>query len=188
MLDAEINIEDYFPLVGGIVNSYLPSLKALGIDYEDAFQTGCVGLVKALKIFDAKKAAFSTIATKAVRAELVETFRYYNRQMRSGCNNQMSLDYEVNNGTQRWTIADFFPSKTDVETDAIADVTLDYIASTFQGKRRRIFNFLRYKQATSTEVQKTFNLTNGALQCDLNAIRRTTREVWYGVKNKKAAH
>lgn len=181
------NIESYFPLVGSIVSRLLPCIIALGIEYEDAFQIGCLGLTKALKAYDPAKGAFSTIATMAIEYELKDSFRYYNRKSRRGCNKHVSLDADILEGS-RDTHSMFHGSPDNVELKAITPIMMDVMASRFKGKRLAIFNLIRYQGATSSEVQKAFNLTNGALHCDLRSIRTTARELWFGLEKKKAAH
>lgn len=68
-----INIEDHFGLVHKIVNKYFKRTNLY--EYDDLFQVGCIGLVKASKKFDESRGKFSTIATHCITNELRHHFR-----------------------------------------------------------------------------------------------------------------
>lgn len=45
-------------------------------DYEDIFQIGCIGLIKAGKTFDeSKNIKFSTYATTCIKQEILKSFQ-----------------------------------------------------------------------------------------------------------------
>lgn len=60
----------------GLVHSIAARFKGRGIDYEDLFQNGCVGLIKAVDNFDESKGfAFSTYAVPVIMGEIKRIFR-----------------------------------------------------------------------------------------------------------------
>lgn len=60
----------------GLVHSCAQRFKGRGIDYDDLFQAGCVGLVKASERFDAKLGyKFSTYAVPNILGEIKQLFR-----------------------------------------------------------------------------------------------------------------
>lgn len=65
-------IEDNIGLVHSIANRF----RGRGTDYEDLFQSGCIGLIKAVDNFDASKGfAFSTYAVPVIMGEIRRIFR-----------------------------------------------------------------------------------------------------------------
>lgn len=67
-----IDIESHF----GLVHSCCQRFRGRGIEYDDLFQTGCIGLTKAAKKFDFKRGVrFSTYATPVILGELKGMFR-----------------------------------------------------------------------------------------------------------------
>lgn len=61
----------------GLVHSCVKRFVGRGIDYEDMFQTGCVGLVKAAVKFDSSRGfQFSTYAVPVIIGEIKGMFRY----------------------------------------------------------------------------------------------------------------
>lgn len=60
----------------GLVHSIANRFRGRGVDYEDLFQNGCVGLIKAVDNFDESKGfAFSTYAVPVIMGEIKRIFR-----------------------------------------------------------------------------------------------------------------
>jgi len=60
----------------GLVHSIANRFKGRGADYEDLFQAGCLGLIKAVDNFDESKGfAFSTYAVPVIMGEIKRIFR-----------------------------------------------------------------------------------------------------------------
>ncbi|MBR2099822.1 MAG: sigma-70 family RNA polymerase sigma factor [Eubacterium sp.] len=60
----------------GLVHSIANRFKGRGAEYEDLFQAGCVGLIKAVDNFDESKGfAFSTYAVPVIMGEIKRIFR-----------------------------------------------------------------------------------------------------------------
>lgn len=65
-------IEDNIGLVHSIANRF----RGRGTDYEDLFQSGCIGLIKAVDNFDESRGfAFSTYAVPVIMGEIRRIFR-----------------------------------------------------------------------------------------------------------------
>lgn len=68
----EILIEQNYPLVKSVIKRYLNK----GVDYDDLFQLGCVGFVKAINNFDTKfDVKFSTYAVPMIAGEVKRFLR-----------------------------------------------------------------------------------------------------------------
>lgn len=60
----------------GLVHSIANRFRGRGADYEDLYQAGCVGLIKAVDNFDQSKGfAFSTYAVPVIMGEIKRIFR-----------------------------------------------------------------------------------------------------------------
>lgn len=60
----------------GLVHSVAKRFKGRGVDYEDLFQSGCIGLIKAVDHFDEEKGfQFSTYAVPVIMGEIKRVFR-----------------------------------------------------------------------------------------------------------------
>lgn len=60
----------------GLVHSIANRFRGRGVEYDDLFQNGCVGLIKAVDNFDKSRGfAFSTYAVPVIMGEIKRTFR-----------------------------------------------------------------------------------------------------------------
>ena len=60
----------------GLVHSCCSKFKGRGVEYEDMFQAGCIGLIKAVKGFDESRGLmFSTYAVPVILGEIKRIFR-----------------------------------------------------------------------------------------------------------------
>ncbi|MCR4925875.1 MAG: sigma-70 family RNA polymerase sigma factor [Clostridiales bacterium] len=60
----------------GLVHSCANKFRGRGVEYDDLYQAGCVGLIKAVDGFDAEKGfAFSTYAVPVILGEIKRIFR-----------------------------------------------------------------------------------------------------------------
>ncbi len=72
MPEPSIHAEEHI----GLVHTCAKRFKGRGIEYDDLFQAGCVGLVKASENFDAERGyCFSTYAVPVILGEIRKLFR-----------------------------------------------------------------------------------------------------------------
>ena len=70
------NREDFVERNVGLVRALVPRFLGRGIEYDDLFQAGCMGLVKAADNFDASRGfKFSTYAVPVILGEMRRLFR-----------------------------------------------------------------------------------------------------------------
>lgn len=71
-LEKTVNIEEHL----GLVHSCAQRFRGRGVEYDDIFQSGCIGLTKAAKKFDFSKGfQFSTYAVPVILGEIKALFR-----------------------------------------------------------------------------------------------------------------
>lgn len=76
MLKADINRDSFIEENLRLVHSLCHRFKGRGIEYDDLFQAGCVGLVKAVDAFDGGRGlCFSTYAVPVILGEIRRLFR-----------------------------------------------------------------------------------------------------------------
>lgn len=72
-------IESHLSLVHHIAKRFLAAARHRGIDYDDLFSTGCIGLIKAYDNFDdGRGCAFTTYAVPVISGEILRMFRHGN--------------------------------------------------------------------------------------------------------------
>jgi RNA polymerase sporulation-specific sigma factor len=73
-------IEQALPLVRFVVKRYLNKARMQGIEFDDLFNTGCIGLIKAIDRFDPNLGfKFTTYAVALIRGEIHRYLRDFRR-------------------------------------------------------------------------------------------------------------
>ena len=76
MVKAEINREEFIKQNLGLVHSICRRFAGRGLEYDDLYQAGCMGLVKAVDAYDFERGfAFSTYAVPVIMGEVRRLFR-----------------------------------------------------------------------------------------------------------------
>ncbi len=76
MCDAAVTREEFIEQNLLLVHSLCKRFSGKGIEYDDLYQAGCVGLVKAVDAFDASRGlCFSTYAVPVILGEIRRLFR-----------------------------------------------------------------------------------------------------------------
>lgn len=76
MVKSKLEKEEFVRQNLGLVHSCAHRLKGRGIEYDDLFSSGCMGLVKAIDAFDEERGVkFSTYAVPVILGEMRRLFR-----------------------------------------------------------------------------------------------------------------
>ncbi len=76
MVEAAVSREEFIKNNLGLVHSICRRFTGRGIEYDDLYQAGCMGLVKAVDAFDQSRGfAFSTYAVPVIMGEVRRLFR-----------------------------------------------------------------------------------------------------------------
>lgn len=116
-------ITDNLKFVYYIVHKYFSNC---GIEYDDLFQVGCIGLIKAANNFDeSKKIKFTSFAATCITNEIRMLLRKNKNHI-----SEISIDAEIKNGdddNSKITFEDQLPDKVDIEEEIISKSELNNI-------------------------------------------------------------
>jgi RNA polymerase sporulation-specific sigma factor len=140
----------------GIVFSVMQNLS-IPVNDEDMFQTGIVGLLKAINTFDSSKGYnFSTYAFTVVRNELLMSFRKSKKSVRAA----FSLDDNVDIGNgESVPYAELMADGRDHEKDVINSMLVQQIFGTLNFREKRIFIMFFVENKTQCEISKEMKLS-----------------------------
>ena len=112
----EILIEKY----KGLVKNKAKTYYITGADSEDVVQEGMIGLFKAIRSFDvSKQAAFKTFADTCVNSQIISAIKKANRKRHKPLNESVSLNKEVDEGTQDISVGDILQASMDNDPEAL---------------------------------------------------------------------
>ena len=81
MTDLRDEKQDLIENNYGLVHSCANKFRGRGVEYDDLFQAGCIGLIKAADKFDSSRGfAFSTYAVPVILGEIKRIFRVWRRK------------------------------------------------------------------------------------------------------------
>ncbi len=110
----------------GLVHSCAKKFKGKGIEYDDLFQAGCMGLVKAADNFDSKRGfKFSTYAVPVILGEIKGLFRKNSSVKISRSIKDLSLKVnrvcdELRKSTEQEPTVSEIAKKLNVDTESVA--------------------------------------------------------------------
>lgn len=112
----EILIEKY----KGLVKNKAKTYYITGADSEDVVQEGMIGLFKAIRSFDvSKQTAFKTFADTCVNSQIISAIKKANRKRHKPLNESVSLNKEVDDGSQDISVGDILQASMDNDPEAL---------------------------------------------------------------------
>lgn len=161
----------------GIVFSVMQNL-GVPVNDEDMFQTGILGLLKAINTFDSSKGyKFSTYAFPTVRNELLMAFRKSKRSVIVA----FSLDdnADIGNG-ESVPYAEMIADGKDYEEDVVNSMLAQQIFERLSQREKRIFEMAFVENKTQCEIASELGIS----QAQISRIIRRVGKKRKGRKKK----
>jgi RNA polymerase sporulation-specific sigma factor len=140
----------------GIVFSVMRNLSIPVFD-EDMFQTGVIGLLKAINTFDASRGCkFSTYAFPIVRNELFMAFRKNRKSVKAA----FSLDdnADIGNG-KSVSYAEVITDGKDYEENVVNSILVQQIFKRLGLREKHIFTMFFVENRTQCEISKALGIS-----------------------------
>ncbi len=91
----------YEPVISYYAKKYSSYTDGKGIDYNDLYQEGLIGLMQAIDKFkEQKDIKFSTFAFLCIKRKIISLVRDVNRKKHSALNDSYSIDYKQEDDTR----------------------------------------------------------------------------------------
>ena len=90
-------IEKYSHLVEMLAKKYIKNNSNLGLEYDDLYQEGMIGVLKALDDYDENNTLFYTYASLCAKREMDKVLLYYKRKKHMILNESVSLNQKIDN-------------------------------------------------------------------------------------------
>lgn len=170
-------IKKYSNLVCMIAKKYLRAYKNIGLEYDDLFQEGMMGVVKALNDYNASDTIFYTYASLCARREMEKVIKAQTRKKRMTLNNAVSINRCVGN-SEDLLIEDIIASNYNLEEEYEA-------YDRYKKILERRFDFelidssileLKVNGFSIREIANLLELTYKAVDYRLRKIRKTIKK------------
>ena len=157
----------------GIVFSVMKNL-GIHLTDEDMFQTGIIGLLKAINTFDASKGyQFSTYAFSIVRNELLMEFRKSKRSVMAA----FSLDdnADIGNG-ESVPYAEMIADGKDYEENVVNSMLTQQIFERLEAREKHIFTMFFVESRTQSEISKALGISQSYVSRIISSMGKMKRK------------
>lgn len=157
----------------GIVFSVMKNLN-IPLTDEDMFQTGIIGLLKAINTFDASKGyQFSTYAFPIVRNELLMAFRKSKRSVVAA----FSLDdnADIGNG-ESVPYAEMIADGKDYEENVVNSMLAQQIFERLESREKHIFTMFFVESRTQSEISKALGISKSYVSRIISSMGKMKRK------------
>lgn len=157
----------------GIVFSVMKNLS-IPLTDEDMFQTGIIGLLKAINTFDTSKGyQFSTYAFLIVRNELLMAFRKSKRSVIVA----FSLDdnADIGNG-ESVPYAEMIADGKDYEENVVNSMLAQQIFERLESREKHIFTMFFVESRTQSEISKALGISQSYVSRIISSMGKIKRK------------
>lgn len=157
----------------GIVFSVMKNL-GIHLTDEDMFQTGIIGLLKAINTFDTSKGyQFSTYAFLIVRNELLMAFRKSKRSVIAA----FSLDdnADIGNG-ESVPYAEMIADGKDYEENVVNSMLAQQIFERLESREKHIFTMFFVESRTQSEISKALGISQSYVSRIISSMGKMKRK------------
>lgn len=157
----------------GIVFSVMKNLR-IPLTDEDMFQTGIIGLLKAINTFDTSKGyQFSTYAFLIVRNELLMAFRKSKRSVIVA----FSLDdnADIGNG-ESVPYAEMIADGKDYEENVVNSMLAQQIFERLESREKHIFTMFFVENRTQSEISKALGISQSYVSRIISSMGKMKRK------------
>lgn len=157
----------------GIVFSVMKNLS-IPLTDEDMFQTGIIGLLKAINTFDTSKGyQFSTYAFPIVRNELLMAFRKSKRSVVAA----FSLDDNADIGKGEIVpYAEMIADGKDYEENVVNSMLAQQIFESLGSREKHIFTMFFVESRTQSEISKALGISQSYVSRIISSMGKIKRK------------
>lgn len=157
----------------GIVFSVMKNLS-IPLTDEDMFQTGIIGLLKAINTFDTSKGyQFSTYAFLIVRNELLMAFRKSKRSVMAAFS--LDDDADIGNG-ESVPYAEMIADGKDYEENVVNSMLAQQIFERLESREKHIFTMFFIENRTQSEISKALGISQSYVSRIISSMGKMKRK------------
>ena len=157
----------------GIVFSVMKNLR-IPLTDEDMFQTGTIGLLKAINTFDTSKGyQFSTYAFSIVRNELLMAFRKSRRSVMAAFS--LDDDADIGNG-ESVPYAEMIADGKDYEENVVNSMLAQQIFESLGSREKHIFTMFFVESRTQSEISEALGISQSYVSRIISSMGKMKRK------------
>lgn len=174
----KILYDKYKPIVNIKVNKYKLLGKRVGLEENDLFQEGMIGLIEATNSYkDNKSSAFSSFANICIERQILKILSYANRKKHTYLNDSFSLDVSIDDKGR--TLSDIIKGSIDpsikIEKDEEQKKLYDMVEKDLSDFEKSVFE-LKMLGLEYNEIANLLNKSYKSIDTALQRIRLKIRK------------
>ncbi|XOS91834.1 sigma-70 family RNA polymerase sigma factor [Brevibacillus laterosporus] len=159
--DVNTLVQNHLSFVHFILKKYYPRA---GFDYDDFFQIGCIGLVKAAQRFDATLGfKFTTYSAYWIENELKKAIRWQKAVKRTGHVISMESENEDGNGS----LVDLLATYDSVEEEVEASLLFNEFI-----RKEPVITKLALQGYTQMEIGRKLGISQGLVSQKMQSMKK----------------
>ncbi len=172
--------DKYKPIVDLKAKKYLKYGKKMGLEYEDLYQEGMLGLSEAIASFNQEKnAQFKTFANLCMERQIFSLLKKANRKKHALLNDSVSLDEKINEDEN--TLLDIFFEKGTNPSELYEykegkKVLFEKIYSILTPLEKEVFD-LKINNFDYNEISQLLNKSYKSVDSSIQRIRIKVRKI-----------
>lgn len=175
----EIIIQKYKPIIKLIASKYIHYTKSCGIDENDLYQEGLIGLNNAIKTYDQNSSMFYTYAKVCIERQIISLTRTVTRQKNEHLNKSFSLDiYDDEKGLNLYEAIADSQSETGLSTmiqkENIEEINL-LIENNLSELEKKVL-LLKVEAMNYDEISETLNISKKSIDNTVQRIKTKLRD------------
>lgn len=176
----ELIFKKYNPIIEYYAKKYLPLVSNKGIDYNDLYQEGLIGLNSAIEGYrDQKDIKFSTFAFICIKRRIFSAIRIASRKKHSILNDSYSIEDNIN--SDNMTYYDVISDDEDNIEDKIINKEMKEefnkrLNTDLTSFEREVYN-LRINGFSYEEIAKALDKTIKSIECTISRIKIKLRKI-----------
>ena len=176
----DILLKKYSYIINVVIKKYIMASLKLGIEYNDLYQEGLIGLLNAINNFkEQKDIKFSTFAFLCIKRKILTAVKNANRKKHSILNESYSLDYKQDDDIRS------FDNTLSTTYGGLEDVLVSKEDSEYFNRRlnddltdfERMVYDLRINDFTYEEIAQTLGKTQKSIERTLDRIRIKIKDI-----------
>lgn len=180
---TNILYDKYKKIIDMKVNKYKTLGKRVGLEYNDLFQEGMVGLSEAIKNYkDNRDTKFASFANVCIERQILSVLSYAQRKKHSFLNDSCSLDSSIDETGRTLLdvlLDDTFDPSVKVENDEEKDLLYNSMYKEMSDFERNVFDLkvlgLEYKEIAAL-LDKSYKSVDSALQRIRSKVKKVLDE------------
>ena len=177
----EVIYKKYEPVISYYAKKYSVYVEGKGLDYNDLYQEGLIGLIGAIDAFKEKKdIKFSTFAFLCIKRKMITAVKKANRKKHSILNESYSLDYKQEDDDVRG-----FDNVVSLNDGGLEDLLVSREDNEYFNKRldeeltdfERMVYDLRINNFAYDEIAETLGKTMKSVSSALERIRLKLKNI-----------